>query len=239
MLDNADTERGEKFAAGDVYDQVATILKNARPKIQKWISDAETEDSESLDTFLQINDQINTVLNRYEAFQKGDYSFSSNPIPAELGGSSAKNNLSLIDFDDSAPSNSGSAGGVNDLAGLFGSEPPTESARVLPPSVNNATRPPMSSQPISPQLPQQFGSIMLPGTPKPSGSAGASRIGSPNYFGQGSISAPGMATSGMGMGSMSPQPPPQQTQQQQKQPGAPTTSQAQGKDPFADLVGLF
>lgn len=65
MLDNADTERGEKFASGDVYDvrqenslycssiscvikQVSTILSGARPKIQKWISDAETEDSESL-----------------------------------------------------------------------------------------------------------------------------------------------------------------------------------------------
>jgi ADP-ribosylation factor-binding protein GGA len=65
MLDNADTERGEKFVKGDVYDvsvmqplvitwylhltqQVASILTSARPKIQKWISDAETEDSESL-----------------------------------------------------------------------------------------------------------------------------------------------------------------------------------------------
>ena len=65
MLDNADTTKGEKFVAGDVYDvsllsiditssadnvqqQVASILTSARPKIQKWISDAETEDPESL-----------------------------------------------------------------------------------------------------------------------------------------------------------------------------------------------
>ena len=34
--------------------------------------------------FLQINDQINTVLNRYEAFKKGDYAAAANPIPAEL-----------------------------------------------------------------------------------------------------------------------------------------------------------
>jgi hypothetical protein len=243
MLDNADTERGEKFAAGDVYDQVATILENARPKIQKWISDAETEDSESLDTFLQINDQINTVLNRYEAFKKGDYSFSSNPIPAELSGSSAKNDLSLIDFDDSAPSNGGAAGGVNDLASLFGSEPRASSA-IAPPSVNNATRPPISSHTPSPQPQPQFGSIMLPGTPKPGRSAGASRVASPDYFGQGNgISAQGgvsRANPGIkiGMGTMSPQ---QQPQQAQQQPGASTavTNQAQGKDPFADLVGLF
>ena len=57
------------------------------------------------DTFLQINDSINTVLNRYEAFKKGDYSVAANPIPAELGpGSSRQNDLSLIDFDDPAPS---------------------------------------------------------------------------------------------------------------------------------------
>lgn len=234
MLDNADTERGEKFAAGDVYDQVATILKGARPKIQKWISDAETEDSESLDTFLQINDQINTVLNRYDAFKNGDYSFSSNPIPAELGGSNAKNDLSLIDFDDGTPSNGGSAEVVDDLAGLFGSGPA--------PNVDSVTQPPLPLHMSSPQQPPQFGSIMLPGTPKPDTSARSSRVGSPNIVGRGNgISTQGsmgMTTHVMGMGSTLPQPQQQQTWQQ---PGVPAmaTKQVQGKDPFADLVGLF
>jgi len=85
---------------------------------------------------------------------------------------------------------------------------------------------------------------MLPGTPKPGRSAGASRVASPDYFGQGNgISAQGgvsRANPGIkiGMGTMSPQ---QQPQQAQQQPGASTavTNQAQGKDPFADLVGLF
>lgn len=40
----------------------------------------------SLDIFLQINDQINTVLNRYDAFKKGDFTAAANPIPAELAG---------------------------------------------------------------------------------------------------------------------------------------------------------
>ena len=65
MLDNVDTERGERFATGDVHEvrlsvgllrlaadglvqQVASILLNSRPKIQKWISDAESDDPESL-----------------------------------------------------------------------------------------------------------------------------------------------------------------------------------------------
>ena len=37
-----------------------------------------------LDIFLQMNDQINSVLNRYEAFKKGDYTTARNPIPEEL-----------------------------------------------------------------------------------------------------------------------------------------------------------
>ena len=77
-------------------------------------------DFSSLDTFLQINDQINTVLSRYEAFKKGDYSFASNPIPHELSnnaGSSSSAGLSLIDFDDT-PAATGAVPS-NDLSGLF------------------------------------------------------------------------------------------------------------------------
>lgn len=48
MLDNVDVERGERWAKGDAYDQVAAVLKGARPKLQKWVSDAETDDPESL-----------------------------------------------------------------------------------------------------------------------------------------------------------------------------------------------
>ncbi|KAF6752807.1 VHS domain-containing protein [Ephemerocybe angulata] len=118
MLDNVDTSRGEKFTTGDAYDQVSSILKAARPKIQKWISDAQNDDPESLDTFLQINDQINSVVNRYEAFKKGDYSIAAT-IPAEFAPSAQP--ISLIDFDDSEPSQpAANVNPANDLAGLFG-----------------------------------------------------------------------------------------------------------------------
>ncbi|KAH8104385.1 hypothetical protein DFH11DRAFT_1749213 [Phellopilus nigrolimitatus] len=36
ILDKVDTERGERFASGDVYDHVSGILSAARPKIQKY-----------------------------------------------------------------------------------------------------------------------------------------------------------------------------------------------------------
>lgn len=37
--------------------------------------------------FLQINDQINNVLSRFEAFKKGDYTAVANAVPANLAGS--------------------------------------------------------------------------------------------------------------------------------------------------------
>ncbi|KAJ2934438.1 hypothetical protein H1R20_g2669, partial [Candolleomyces eurysporus] len=129
MLDNVDTTRGEKFVTGDAYDQVSSILKAARPKIQKWISDAQTDDPESLDTFLQINDQINNVMTRYEAYQKGDYSVTA--VPKELSSSSNAQPQSLIDFDDSEPTQSTSQTTApgNDLAGLFASPSPPQATK--------------------------------------------------------------------------------------------------------------
>ncbi|CAL1710803.1 unnamed protein product [Somion occarium] len=281
MLDNVDVARGERFAQGDVYDQVASILKSARPKIQGWISNAESDDPESLDTFLQINDQINTVLNRYESFKKGDFVAASNPIPAELG--PRQNDLSLIDLDEpasSGPAVGTGAGGtsINELEDLFGSSsssaPPSSKPQAppipsgmggisfgvgfgsmntmsSPPNLNISTRPStVSPQPSTPA----HGSIRLPGTPQVHAQSGP-RMSSPtpNYFGSSSTPsgpAPGFGLNGGGFGQQTLQPQTQFFQQQQQQqhhpqqqpqqpPPQAQSGQAQGKDPFADLVGLF
>ncbi|KAL5483384.1 GGA2 [Sanghuangporus weigelae] len=131
MLDNVDVEHGERFATGDAYDQVSGILSAARPKIQKWISDAEAGDPEMLDIFLQTNDQINSVLNRYEAFKKGDYTAARNPIPAELASTSRTQDTSLIDFDDQSDQATNPNNPADDLASLFG---PSKSTTSAPPS---------------------------------------------------------------------------------------------------------
>lgn len=247
MLDNVDGQRGEKFVSGDVYYQVATMLTSARPRIQKWISDAESHDPESLDTFLQMNDQINTVLNRYESFKNGDYVAASNPIPSELATTSTRNELSLIDLDDtSSPSAPATA---DDLSTLFG---PSSIAHTPAPSIFS-TQQPLHSQSPFPSIVAP--SAMLPGTPSqrvPFQSTGPEQVGSitlpqtppqnlqamgqlPSYFPTGSIQRPQSQ-------------PQQQTQlpttlprQQQSAPlqATATTNQQQGKDPFADLVGLF
>lgn len=288
MLDNVDVAQGEKFAQGDVYDQVASILTSARPKIQGWISNAETDDPESLDTFLQINDQLNTVLNRYDAFKKGDYAAAANPIPSE-----AQNDLSLIDFDDSASGgpqpSAGPVSEIDELASLFSAAPSTNPVQPAqssmsaifsspqpatgfassmgtgmgtnmgmssPPNyniANNAFPPQFGSSPTGTRTP---GSIRLPGTPQAQGSI---RLGSPtpNYFpnvaaagshaGIGAGMGGGMGMNGsssgtFGAASLAPQNvQPMQPQQSQTQAASNSTTanQSQGKDPFADLVGLF
>ncbi|KAG6876486.1 hypothetical protein C0992_012812 [Termitomyces sp. T32_za158] len=237
MLDNVDTQRSEQFAKGDAYDQqVSSILASARPKLQKWISDAQTDDPESLDTFLQINDQINTVLSRYEAFKKGDYATASNPIPAELAGSAA-NGLSLIDFDDTSSPAPNPASGINDLTGLFSAPAPVApvpqpaaptngygmsllmASGVGAPSISRPTMTPPTLTSTPPAA------IMLPSTPRVNIQQQERPM--PNYFG--STTGPVRATS--------------QPQAPAPAPASSVTttsnSTPQGKDPFADLAGLF
>ncbi|KAI0635221.1 VHS domain-containing protein [Trametes polyzona] len=303
ILDNVDTTRGEKFVQGDVYDQVASILKDARPKIQKWISNAESDDPESLNLFLQINDQINTVLNRYEAYKKGDYSVASNPIPPELSngaaGSSAQA-VSLIDFDDTpaqpsgpsaGPGGGGGGGGIDELASLFGPAPAQNAPPIQPQASGfgglgvGMGMNMLGSAPATPayQSPQPLASAQgtgpnqpRAGTVSPSSGAqlGSIRLGTPQLQAQAQSppvqqyaqSTPG-SFYGQPMqpqfqqqqspfqqqqqqqpafqGFQQPMQPQQQLQpqqqQQQRQPVGSTApaGQQQGKDPFADLVGLF
>jgi len=262
MLDNIDTERGERFAKGDVYDQVATILLNSRPKIQGWISNAETDDPESLDTYLQTNDQINNVLARYEAFKRGETPPAS--IPAEfLPGKDES--LSLIDLED-GPTQTGSSSGsgsggkpTDDLAGLFESSASSASVPVtsppmagpssglgisaLAPSVFNqqasatsqlsSPLPGTSTPPSRPQ--SQFGQIKLPSTPPLQNQLqGSGRVGSPSVsssLGATRTSPP----SNLAATSTLQQPLVSQT----TSPSISQVSTPQGKDPFADLAGLF
>ncbi|KAF7324774.1 VHS domain-containing protein [Mycena kentingensis (nom. inval.)] len=237
MLDNANMEGGERTVPGDVYEQVANILTAARPKIQKWISDAEQgeDDSESLDTLLQLNDQMNTVLGRYDAFKRGDYAAAANPVPSQFAAQAAAAAApSLIDFDEPSPAATSNA--TDDLDGLFGLGASSTSTS-SPPPINPSTRP----MPTNAQI---GGAIMLPGTPIPSGAnvSPPQQAPVPGYFGQQSqppmyANGSSMSMNGNGFGGMQPQ---QQARVQQaaspSPAAAPTT---QGKDPFADLAGLF
>lgn len=216
------------------------------------------------DTYLQTNDQINNVLTRYEAFKRGETPPAS--IPAEyLPGKNEPN--SLIDFDD-APSQSGSGNGTgsgskltDDLASLFGSttsstydtvtsHPATATSSglgisPLVPNVNNTQTSATSPQVSSPfpgtsspsSRPQsQFGQIKLPSTPPlQSQLQGLGRVGSP------SASSPLVPARASPSSNFTATNIPQQplVPQAASLPPISQVSAPQGKDPFADLAGLF
>jgi ADP-ribosylation factor-binding protein GGA len=188
------------------------------------------------DTYLQTNDQINSVLSRYDAFKRGETPPAS--IPAEF--LPGKNEgLSLIDFDDATPGSGNGAGSsgkpADDLAGLFESATSLTSVPVTQPLVAAPSGGLGTSAPSSrPQ--SQFGQIKLPSTPPLQNQLQASgRVGSPGVI---SSLAPARASPSSKLAATSsPQQPlvPQAT-------SAPPISQGstpQGKDPFADLAGLF
>jgi hypothetical protein len=198
------------------------------------------------DTYLQTNDQMNGVLTRYEAFKRGETPPAS--IPAEfLPGNSEP--TSLIDFDDS-PSQLGSGSGagsgkpVDDLASLFESSasltyapatsPPVASGGLKTSLVAGVINQQTSTPSLRPQ--SQFGQIRLPGTPPLQNQPqGLGHIGSP---GGSSPLAPARASPSSNLAATSiPQQPlvPQAT----SLPPITQVSTPQGKDPFADLAGLF
>lgn len=233
-------------------------------------------DSVMPDTFLQINDQINTVLTRYEAFKRGDYAAAANPVPAEL--SRPQNDLSLIDFDDSAPSTTSTTAApsqIDELASLFGpsststAQPPLPQIQAQPqvppllgqsssfisphptgttihPQVNYASRPGghvVSPQFTTPTATPPHGAIRL-NTPQATQQPQSSQPSTPNYFAAGNVPAVFGGNGTFGLGSSSSAQPTLQTQaatpqSQPSQAGSNSNTQTQGKDPFADLVGLF
>ncbi|WVO15835.1 hypothetical protein L204_103497 [Cryptococcus depauperatus] len=95
MLNNA--VKGEKIGLdGDVYDQVATACKGARPKIQKWIEDDHGFKESMMERLLLSNDLINTVLKRFELAKAGQ---DFDNISATERLKQHQNSVDLISFD--------------------------------------------------------------------------------------------------------------------------------------------
>jgi hypothetical protein len=146
------------------------------------------------------------VLSRYESFKKGDFVAAANPIPQELASTSTRNELSLIDLDDSAPSDTTAqpaSSGIDDLDVLFGPRTSdTNPTTTTPPNnmsssmfVNNpygvqnngftSTSAPGTPRPILGATPNQFGSIALPTTPPQNQNqshSGRTGVSQPNFF---------------------------------------------------------
>ncbi|KAF8310506.1 VHS-domain-containing protein [Clavulina sp. PMI_390] len=250
MLDNFDTSKPERLVSGDAYDQVAIICRNSRPKIQKWISDAQEDDDdpEALENFLSINDLINNVLDRYERYQKGDFSAAPQPQATVAN--------DLIDFDAGQSATSGPTSAANELEELFGgsssSQPPRQaislgSTAVVPQASGAASFFSYGNNPTPPLVPAQSAPVSQPQSFWNS-NASTSRPGSalngfqtqqapspvPSFGGVANMNAFGAS----GSGRSTPLMPTTQPSTTKTTNPAPAPAAA-AKDPFADLEGLF
>ncbi|MCJ1337151.1 hypothetical protein MMC09_002430 [Bachmanniomyces sp. S44760] len=93
---------GDSIKEGDVYEELASALQSAHPKIQRMCEE-ESEDQEAVAKLLEINDSIHRTIERYKLVKKGDLDAASKIPKGTLGtstgvGKTADNELSLIDF---------------------------------------------------------------------------------------------------------------------------------------------
>src|ERR1700761_1855503 len=109
---------GDVMTEGDVYEELASALQSAHPKIQKMCEE-ESDDHEAVAKLLEINDSIHRTVERYKLMKKGDVDAASKIAKGTLGtstgvGKNAANELSLIDFGGEETNGSTSAGPAAD-----------------------------------------------------------------------------------------------------------------------------
>lgn len=127
----AEFKPGDKMTEGDVYEELASALQSAHPKIQKMCEE-ESDDHEAVAKLLEINDSIHRTVERYKLMKKGDVEAAARIEKGTLGtktGVNGDNELSLIDFggdenngngtSSAGPSTDSQPGGLeDDLLGL-------------------------------------------------------------------------------------------------------------------------
>jgi ADP-ribosylation factor-binding protein GGA len=125
----AEFKPGDKMTEGDVYEELASALQSAHPKIQKMCEE-ESDDHEAVAKLLEINDSIHRTVERYKLMKMGDVEAASKIEKGTLGtstGVNSANELSLIDFggeetngaSTTGPSADSQPGGLeDDLLGL-------------------------------------------------------------------------------------------------------------------------
>jgi ADP-ribosylation factor-binding protein GGA len=110
----AEFKPGDRIIEGDVYEELASALQSAHPKIQKMCEE-ESDDHEAVAKLLEINDSIHRTVERYKLMKKGDVEGASRIEKGTLGtstgvGKNAANELSLIDFGGEETNGASSAG---------------------------------------------------------------------------------------------------------------------------------
>ncbi|ODV98384.1 hypothetical protein PACTADRAFT_48159 [Pachysolen tannophilus NRRL Y-2460] len=105
MLNNA-SNLGKIDETDSTLVELYGALKVSQPKIQKIIEE-ESEDEEAVTNLLQLNDNINALLNKYQLLKGGDVS-NANNIQVNAGSGKNGNSLNLINFDDDDDDEDGS-----------------------------------------------------------------------------------------------------------------------------------
>lgn len=109
---------GDSMTDGDVFEELASALQSAQPKIQKMCEE-ESDDHEAVARLFEINDSIHRTVERYKLMKKGDLEGASKiargeHVASQAAVKSAAQELNLIDFDGEAepngPAGNGSAG---------------------------------------------------------------------------------------------------------------------------------
>ncbi|KAL3426404.1 VHS domain-containing protein [Phlyctema vagabunda] len=107
----AEFKPGDTMTEGDVYEELASALQSAHPKIQRMCEE-ESDDHEAVAKLLEINDSIHRTVERYKLMKKGDIDAAAKIAKGTLGtstGVNAANELSLIDFGGEAETNGSSS----------------------------------------------------------------------------------------------------------------------------------
>ncbi|TVY80627.1 putative ADP-ribosylation factor-binding protein [Lachnellula suecica] len=234
----AEFKPGDTMTEGDVYEELASALQSAHPKIQKMCEE-ESDDHEAVAKLLEINDSIHRTVERYKLMKKGDLESASKIAKGTLGTSTgvsknSENELSLIDFGGDAepngsssmaapPAQQGQPGGLeDDLLGLSMGEDYGQGGGISLGFGNNSSIP-------GPALISSTTDHSTARGPTPSKSPDPSQphISQPNYsaFSAFGTAAPKTVT-----------PQPSLFQQQQAAALAKAQPQAPPSDPFAALT---
>ncbi|PKX94607.1 VHS domain protein [Aspergillus novofumigatus IBT 16806] len=130
---------GDRIAEGDVFEELASALQSAHPKIQKMCEE-ESDDPEAVHKLLEINDSIHRTIERYKLVKKGDYDAASKIPKGTLGTTTGSNG--------NAPLAAGGSSLENDLLGLSIEEPlPAGSISLGPGNMATSANPPLQQAP--------------------------------------------------------------------------------------------
>lgn len=114
----AEFKPGDTMQEGDVFEELASALQSAHPKIQRMCEE-ESDDHEAVAKLLEINDSIHRTVERYKLMKKGDVAGASKIEKGTLGtstGVNASNELSLIDFGGDGETNGSSSVSHNEVS---------------------------------------------------------------------------------------------------------------------------